>query len=67
LPQNAPLTSSTKSPILYRKDMRARPISKAGQKAMRTLDTIIVVVVYVAVAGLVLRELYRFVQEAVSR
>jgi len=47
--------------------MRARPISKAGQKAMRTLDTIIVVVVYVAVAGLVLRELYRFVQEAVSR
>jgi hypothetical protein len=34
---------------------------------MRTLDTIIVVVVYVAVAGLVLRELYRFVQEAVSR
>ena len=67
MPQNAPLTSSTKSQILYRKDMRARPISKAGQKAMRTLDTIIVVVVYVAVAGLVLRELYRFVQEAVSR
>jgi hypothetical protein len=47
--------------------MRARPMSKAGQKAMRILDNIIVVAVYVVVAGVVLRELYRFVQEAVSR
>jgi hypothetical protein len=47
--------------------MRARLVSKAGQKAMRILDNIIVVAVYVAVAGVVLRELYRFVQKAVSR
>jgi hypothetical protein len=47
--------------------MRARPISKAGQKAMRFLDNIIVVVVYVLVAGVVVRELYRFVQQAVDR
>jgi hypothetical protein len=47
--------------------MRARLVSKAGQKAMRILDDIIVVAVYVAVASVVLRELYRFVQKAVSR
>lgn len=47
--------------------MRARLMSKAGQKAMRILDKIIVVAVYVVVAGVVLRELYRFVQKAVSR
>jgi hypothetical protein len=47
--------------------MRARPISKAGQKAMRILDNIVLVAVYVVVLGVVLRELYRFVQEAVGR
>jgi hypothetical protein len=47
--------------------MRARSISKAGQNAMRILDNIIVLAVYVVVAGVILRELYRFVQEAVSR
>jgi hypothetical protein len=47
--------------------MRARPISKAGHKAMRIMDSTIVVAVYVVVAGVVLRELYRFVQNAVSR
>ena len=47
--------------------MRARPISKAGQKAMRIVDNTIVVAVYIVVAGVVLRELYRFVQNAVSR
>lgn len=64
------LASSTNSQVLYRNDMRARRMSKAGQKAMRLLDNIdniIVVVVYVAVAAVVLRELYRFVQDAVSR
>jgi len=34
---------------------------------MRVLDNIIVVVVYVLVAGVVVRELYRFVQQAVDR
>ena len=47
--------------------MRARSISKAGQKAMRILDNFILLAVYVVVAGVVLRELYRFVQKAVSR
>jgi hypothetical protein len=47
--------------------MRARPISKAGQKAMHILDNIVLVAVYVVVLGVVLRELYRFVQEAVGR
>jgi hypothetical protein len=47
--------------------MRARLVSKAGQKAMRILDNIIVVAIYVAVASVVLRELYRFVQQAISR
>jgi hypothetical protein len=46
--------------------MRARSISKAGQNAMRILDNIIVLVVYVVVAAVVLRELYRFVQDAFS-
>ena len=66
-PKTLPSASSRKSWFLYRQDMRARLISKAGQKAMRILDNIIVVAVYVAVAGVVLRELYRFVQKAVSR
>jgi hypothetical protein len=47
--------------------MRARRISKSGQKALRILDNIIAVAVYVAVAGVVLRGLYQFVQKAVSR
>ena len=34
---------------------------------MRILDNIIVLVVYAVVAGVILRELYRFVQGAVSR
>jgi hypothetical protein len=47
--------------------MRARRISKSGQKTLRILDNIIAVAVYVAVAGVVLRWLYGFVQKAVSR
>jgi hypothetical protein len=61
-----PLASSIKSLFLYRQDMRARSISKAGQNAMRILDNIIVLVVYVVVAAVVPRELYRFVQDAFS-
>jgi hypothetical protein len=66
-PKTLPSASSTEPWFVYRQDMRARLISKAGQKAMRILDNIIVVGVYVAAAGVVLRELYRFVQKAVSR
>ena len=66
-PKTLPLASSRNSQSLYGQEMRARLISKAGQKAMRILDNIIVVAVYVAVASVVLRELYRFVQKAVSR
>ena len=64
-----PLASSINSQFQYRGDMRAktkrRPKISLG--AMGLVDNIIVVTVYVVVAGLALSELYRFVQRAVSR
>jgi hypothetical protein len=62
-----PLASSINSWLLYCQKMRARLISKAGQKALRILDNIIAAAGYIVVASVVLRELYRFVQKAVSR
>ena len=68
-PKMLPLASSINSQFQYRGDMRARSKrrSKASLGAMRVLDNIIAVAVYVVVAGLALSELYRFVQKAVSR
>jgi hypothetical protein len=66
-PKTLPSASSTNSWFRYRQYMRARLISKEGQKALRILDNMIAVAVYVAVAGVVLRGLYQFVQKAVSR
>ena len=64
-----PLASSINSRFQYRGNMRARSKhrSKASLGAMSLVDNIIAVTVYVVVAGFALSELYRFVQEAVSR
>lgn len=44
-----------------------RSTFKTFKRATDVLDNVIVVTVYVIVLGLVLRQLYRFVQEAFSR
>jgi hypothetical protein len=64
-----PLASSINSQFQYPWDMRAKSKrrSKVSLGAMGLVDNIIAVTVYVVVAGLVLSELYRFVQRAVSR
>jgi len=47
--------------------MRRRSTFKSFQKAAGTLDNVIAVIVYVIATGLVLRQLYRFVEGAFSR
>jgi hypothetical protein len=64
-----PLASSINSQFEYRGDMLAssKRRSKVSLGAMRVVDNIIAVAVYVVVAGLALSGLYRFVQRVVSR
>jgi hypothetical protein len=46
---------------------RNRSVSKANRGAMRVLDNVIFIAVYVVVTGYILAKLYQFVANAVTR